>query len=422
MMVGDVSSVLSGEEAWFWLLDHGYANLYGHWFKMSGTKSNIQGMRVEASVAHVLQVLPALEMGGVERGTVQTAAALTAAGWEATVASSGGMMTRELFRAQARHVDLPLAAKQPFRMLRNAGALAKLIKRQRIDLVHARSRAPAWSALRAAQSTKKPFVTTFHNVYGQNRIKHYYNAVMAKGDRVIAISNFVADHVREVFGVGEDRLLTIYRGIDVNIFDPANVSAERMITISRAWRLDDDRPVIILPGRFTSWKGQSVIIDALRILGRQDVCCVLVGGDQGRVKYRAELEAQVTKYRLGPVVRFADHCTDMAAAYMLADVVVSASTRPEGFGRVVVEAQAMGRPVIATDHGGARETIWPGKSGWLVPPKDPEALAAAIDRAIGLNKGEREVVAQNGRNNVRQNFTVDLMCRHTLDVYRSLLP
>ena len=389
---------------------------------MNGSKSNIPGKRAEASRPHVLQVLPALEMGGVERGAVQTAAALTAAGWEATVASSGGMMTHELGRAQARHVALPLGAKQPFRMLRNAGALAKIIRRHGIDLVHARSRAPAWSALKAARRTKKPFVTTFHNAYGHNWIKHYYNAVMAKGDRVIAISNFVANHVRETFGVDEDRLLTIHRGIDANIFDPENVSAERIIQISRAWRLDDDRPVILLPGRFTFWKGQSVLIDALQILGREDVCCVLVGGDQGRTKYRSELEAKVNKNQLGPVVRFADHCPDMAAAYMLADVVVSASIRPEGFGRVVVEAQAMGRPVIATDHGGSRETIWPEQSGWLIPPNDPEALAVAIDRALSLNKDEREVMAQNGRDNVRQNFTVDLMCRHTLDVYRSLLP
>ena len=383
--------------------------------------NNIQMKGAEAPGRHVLQVLPAMEMGGVERGTVQMAAALTDAGWGATVASSGGLMIHELARARAEHIDLPLAVKRPFRMLRNGDALADLINRREIDLVHARSRAPAWSALSAARRTGKPFVTTFHNAYGHNWLKHHYNAVMAKGDRVIAISEFVAEHVRQAYGVDDDRLVTIHRGIDTNLFDPAKVSAERIIQVSRGWRLDDDRPVIMLPGRLTSWKGQAVLIEALAILGRQDVCCVLVGGDQGRTAYRAELEAAVRQHKLESVVRLVDHCRDMAAAYMLADAVVSASTRPEGFGRVAVEAQAMGRPVIATDHGGARETVWPEQSGWLVPPGDPGALAAALDRALELTQGEREVMAQNGRDNVEQNFTVTLMCQRTLDVYQSLL-
>ncbi|MBT6429987.1 MAG: glycosyltransferase family 4 protein, partial [Rhodospirillaceae bacterium] len=307
---------------------------------VSGLQSSIQAQGAEANGPHVLQVLPALESGGVERGTVQTAAALTAAGWKATVASSGGLMIHDLSRAKARHVELPLAVKQPFRMLRNGDALADLINRTGIDLVHARSRAPAWSALSAARRTGTPFVTTFHNAYGHNWLKHHYNAVMAKGDRVIAISEFVADHVRETYGVGDDRLVTIHRGIDADLFDPTRVSAERIIQISRAWRMDDDRPVVMLPGRLTSWKGQAVLINALTILGRQDICCVLVGDDQGRTGYRAELEEEVRRLGLDQVVRLVDHCRDMAAAYMLADVVVSASTRPEGFGRVAVEAQA----------------------------------------------------------------------------------
>ncbi len=382
---------------------------------------NIQMKGAEAPGRHVLQVLPAMEMGGVERGTVQMAAALTDAGWGATVASSGGLMIHELARARAEHIDLPLAVKRPFRMLRNGNALTDLINRREIDLVHARSRAPAWSALSAARRTGKPFVTTFHNAYGHNWLKHHYNAVMAKGDRVIAISEFVAEHVRQTYGVDDDRLVTIHRGIDTNLFDPAKVSAERIIQVSRRWRLDDNHPVIMLPGRLTSWKGQAVLIEALAILGRQDVCCVLVGGDQGRTAYRAELEEAVRQHKLESVVRLVDHCRDMAAAYMLADAVVSASTRPEGFGRVVVEAQAMGRPVIATDHGGARETVRPKQSGWLVPPGDPGALAAALERALELTQGEREVMAQNGRDNVEQNFTVTLMCQRTLDVYQSLL-
>ena len=387
----------------------------------STLQSSIHAVGAEAAGPLVLQVLPALEMGGVERGTVQTAAALTAAGWRAMVASSGGLMTHELTRAGAQHVELPLAAKRPLRMLRNGDALADLINRQGVDLVHARSRAPAWSAMSAARRTGKPFVTTFHNAYDHNWLKHHYNAVMAKGDKVIAISDFVARHARETYGISDDRLVTIHRGINTEIFDPSNISAERMIQTSKPWRLDDDRPVIMLPGRLTRWKGQSVLIEALAILGRKDICCVLVGGDQGRTGYRQELEDQVRRRGLEPVVRIVDHCNDMAAAYMLADVVVSASTHPEGFGRVAVEAQAMGRPVIATDHGGSRETVWPDESGWLVPPDEPEALAAALDRALGLNQSEREIMAANGRDNVERNFTVTLMCERILAVYRSLL-
>ncbi len=383
---------------------------------------NIQADGAEAAGPLVLQVLPALEMGGVERGTVQTAAALTAAGWRAMVASGGGLMTHEIKRAGARHVEMPLAVKRPLRMLRNAEALADLINQHDIDLVHARSRAPAWSALSAARRTGRPFVTTFHNAYDHNWLKHFYNAVMAKGDRVIAISDFVAEHVREVYDVPDDRLVTIHRGIDTNLHDPARVSAERIIQISRAWRLEDHRPVVMLPGRLTRWKGQAVLIEALGILGRRDICCVLVGGDQGRTAYREELEKEVRRHGLDQVVRLVGHCRDMAAAYMLADVVVSASTQPEGFGRVAVEAQAMGRPVIATDHGGARETVLPEESGWLVPPGDAEALAAALDWALSLNQVERENMAANGRANVEQNFTVELMCQRTLAVYQSLLP
>jgi len=387
----------------------------------STLQPNIQADGAEALGPLVLQVLPALEMGGVERGTVQTATALTAAGWRGMVASSGGLMTHELRRSGVEHVEMPLAAKRPLRMLRNAGALVKLINHHGIDLVHARSRAPAWSAMSAARRTGKPFVTTFHNAYDHNWLKHYYNAVMAKGDRVIAISDFVAGHVRETYGVPDDRLVTIHRGIDTVLHDPARVSAERIIQIFRAWRLEDDRPVVMLPGRLTRWKGQAVLIEALAILGRRDICCVLVGGDQGRTDYRDELERQVRSHKLDQVVRLVGHSRDMAAAYMLADVVVSASTRPEGFGRVAVEAQAMGRPVIATDHGGARETVLREESGWLVPPGDAEALAAALDWALSLSRQERENMAANGRTNVERNFTVELMCQRTLAVYQSLL-
>jgi len=375
----------------------------------------------KAAGATVLQVLPALETGGVERGTVQVASALATAGWRPLVASGGGAMVRELDRIEAEHVVLPLASKNPLRMIANADKLAAVINRQGVDLVHARSRAPAWSALSAARRTGKPFVTTVHSPYGHNWAKHYYNGVMAKGDRVIAISDFVADYVRRHYRIDDERLVTIPRGIDIDLFNPAAVSAERIIALANSWRLRSDRPVVMLPGRLTRWKGQTVLLQALAQLKRTDFACVLVGSDQGRHAYRTELEALVRKLGLESVVWIADHCRDMPAAYMLADVVVSASTEPEGFGRVAVEAQAMGRPVIATDHGGARETVRVSETGWLVPPNDAEALATAIDFALSLSQEDRAWLAGNARSNVVENFSVTLMTRRVLAVYDSLL-
>ncbi|MDP6343838.1 MAG: glycosyltransferase, partial [Alphaproteobacteria bacterium] len=238
-------------------------------------QSSIRSGAAEAAGPLVLQVLPAMEMGGVERGTVQIAGALGAVGWRAVVASAGGLMAHDLDRVGAQHVQLPLQSKRPLRMLRNADALAEVINRLGVDLVHARSRAPAWSALSAARRTNTPFVTTFHSPYGHNWLKHHYNAVMAKGDRVIAISEFLAEHARRIYKVDDGRLSTIHRGVDVELFDPARVSAERMIQTSSGWRLDDDRPVVMLPGRLTRWKGQAVLIEALALLDRKDICCVL---------------------------------------------------------------------------------------------------------------------------------------------------
>jgi len=225
-------------------------------------------------------------------------------------------------------------------------------------------------------------------------------------------------------GLGDDagRLITIPRGIETTrFFNPAAVSAERIIQLADRWRLTDGLPVIMLPGRLTRWKGHTVLIDALKHYGQQDVICVLVGDDQGRTKYREELEALVRENNLESVVRFVGDCNDMAAAYMLADVVVSASTDPEAFGRVAVEAQAMGRPVIATDHGGARETILPGITGWLVPPGDALELASALRKAVHLDPDDRAEMASAGRAHVLEEYKVELMTARTMFVYRELL-
>ncbi|HEX3883195.1 MAG TPA: glycosyltransferase family 4 protein [Stellaceae bacterium] len=369
----------------------------------------------------VLQVIPALVSGGVERGTIDLARALVEAGWDAVVASAGGPMERELIRTGATHVKLPLATKNPFGIRRNAGALAEVIRRHRVDIVHARSRAPAWSAWMATNATRRHFVTTFHNAYGTGLpLKHRYNSVMARGERVIAISEFVAEHVVKHYGVGPTRLRTIPRGVDLGVFDPNRVSGDRVVALANQWRIPEGAAVVVLPGRLTRWKGGLDFIDAVARLGRRDICCVLVGAEQRR-GFRRELERAIERRGVIGLFRIVEDCRDMAAAYVLADVVVSASTDPEGFGRILVEGQAMGRPVVATDHGGARETIVPGSTGWLVSPRDSGALAAAINDALNLTSEERDALGLRAMTHIAAHFTRDAMCARTIDVYEELL-
>ena len=368
----------------------------------------------------VLQVLPRLVTGGVERGTIEVAQALIAAGWKAVVASAGGPMVRELERAGAIHVELPLASKNPLVMRRNVERLTELIRREQVDIVHARSRAPAWSAWAATRRTRRHFVTTFHNAYGtQSWLKQRYNGVMARGERVIAISRFVAEHAAAVYGVPPERLRVIERGVDFTRFDPERVSAERVIQLAREWRLPDGLPVVMLPGRLTRWKGHAVLIDAIARLGRHGLRCVFVGA--GNERYRRQLVDAIARRSLDEVFQIADDCRDMPAAYKLADVVVSASTRPEGFGRVIAEAQAMGRPVIATDHGGAREILREDETGWLVPPGDAQALAEAIGRALDLPQSKRLTLAERAMAHMRAHFTTKAMTDRTLAVYEEVL-
>ncbi len=369
----------------------------------------------------VLQVIPRLVTGGAERGTVELTEALAAAGWNAYVASAGGPLEHLISRSGGTHLTLPLASKNPLVMRRNVTALARVIRGLDIDIVHARSRAPAWSAWAAARATGRHFVTTFHNAYGvSSRLKHRYNSVMARGVRVIAISDFVAEHAGRVYGVGFDRLRTIPRGVDLDIFDPQQVTGARMANLAGQWRVPDGAPVVMLPGRLTRWKGGLDFVAAIAALGRRDIFCLMVGAEQ-RSGFRRKLEAAIARHGLNELFRIVEDCRDMPAAYMLADVVVSASTDPEGFGRVIVEAQAMGRPVVATDHGGARETIVPDTTGWLAPAHDPLALGAAIGAALSLGPAERSLLARRAIAHIAAHFTRDQMCAKTIAVYEELL-
>ena len=386
-----------------------------------GVDDNTVPASAKGRAPAVLQIVPSLVSGGAERGTIDLAGALASAGWLSYVASSGGPLERELVRAGASHLRLPLASKNPLVMRRNIAALVELIRRLGINIVHARSRAPAWSAWSAARATGGHFVTTFHNAYdARPALKRRYNAVMARGERVIAISHFVADYAADVYGVGPDRLRTIPRGVDLDAFDPTRVGAHRIISLAREWRLPDGAPVVMLPGRLTRCKGGLDFIAAIAATGRRDICCLLVGPVQ-RSGFRRELEMAIERQGVAGMFRIAEDCRDMPAAYMLADVVVSASSDPEGFGRIIVEAQAMGRPVVATDHGGARETIVPGVTGWLVPSRNPVALAGGINEALSLSFGERERFARRTIAHVASHFSREVMCARTIEVYEELL-
>jgi len=370
----------------------------------------------------ILQVLPKLETGGAERVVVEICEAITAAGHDALIACETGPLAQAALRAGAEIIDMPLDTKSPLALRRNARRLVKLIKDRRIALVHAHSRAPAWSALWATQRSRTPFVTTYHGAYNEAApLKRRYNAVMAGGDRVIAVSHFIAGLVRARHGVGEDRLRIIPGGVDCAKFDPAAVQGDRVAKLSREWRLDMAAPIIMLPGRLTSWKGQKILIAALARLRHRDAVAVLVGSDQGREAYAQSLIAQAEALGVADRLRLAGHSEDMPAAMMLADIVVNASTDPEAFGRTIIEAQAMGRIVIATNHGGACETVVDRDTGFLVPPGDAAALAAAIDEALDFSLEDRIALGQHVRGVVAARYSVAGMQAAVLDVYAELL-
>jgi len=369
----------------------------------------------------LLQVLPALRSGGVERGTLEIAEAQIAAGFRAIVASAGGEMVPALEALGAKHITLPLTAKSPLAIWRNAAAIAALARAEGVALIHARSRAPAWSALIAARRTDLPFVTTYHGAYNEGFPgKRFYNSVMARGDRVIAISHFIADLIRTRHGVAEARLRVIPRGVDPRRFDPALVSAERRDKLRATWNLPEGRPIIMLPARVTRWKGQMVLVEAMAGLPG-DSLALLVGDAEERPAFKAELLARIESLGLQDRVRLVGHAADMPAALLLADVVVHASTDPEAFGRTVIEAQAMGRCVVASDLGGPRETVAEGITGWRIPPGDAAALAEAISKALALLPAESAALGARARAAVLSGYTTEAMQAATIAVYRELI-
>jgi glycosyltransferase involved in cell wall biosynthesis len=384
-----------------------------------GNRGTVGPMSVSLDSPVVLQVLPSLITGGVERGTIEMAQAIVEAEATALVASAGGPLVRQLQRAGGIHVPLKLTTKSPLGIWRNAAALETLIRDRKVSLVHARSRAPAWSAWLACQRTGVPFVTTYHGTYGEGfPFKRSYNSVMARGRIVIAASHFIADLVVGRHAVDPARIRVIPRGVDPAVFDPATVSGNRIAKLADEWRLPDYARVVMLPGRLTSWKGHSVLLEALARLNWPDLMCVFVGAHQGRYGYVADLERKAASLGIADRLRLVGHCEDMPAALRLSDVVVHASTKPEAFGRVVIEAQAMGRPVIASDLGGPVETVRHGETGWRVKPNDPSGLASAIEVALDLDPEAALALGQRARASVP---TVRAMQEATLDVYEIVL-
>ncbi len=370
----------------------------------------------------VLQIIPNLGAGGAEQGCVDVAAELVRAGAVAHVISNGGPRVHDLTRIGAIHHKWPVHKKSLLSVWSQTVRLREFIREHQVDIVHARSRVPAWIAYQACKGTRARFMTTMHAPYpATSKIKKWYNSVMGRGERVIAISDYVGHYAQTHYEVPDSRLRTIYRGIDFARFNPASVTAERMMKLSREWRLPDGAPIIFCPARLTRWKGQIEFLQAFKMLERPDIMAVIAGDAQGRDAYRKELEDLVQSLGLDGQIRIVSECKDMAAAYQLSTVVVCPSVEPEGFGRVPVEAQAMGRPIVATDHGGAKETVINGKTGWLVTPGDPASLAEGLKAALEVGVRDDDLFTMEARAWVESKFTVERMCADTLNVYIELL-
>jgi glycosyltransferase involved in cell wall biosynthesis len=375
----------------------------------------------------LLQVVPELETGGAEQTTVDIAAAVVRASGRALVASRGGRMAGALAQAGGELRPMPAQSKNPLIIAANAARLVRIIRAEGVDLIHARSRAPAFSALWAAKATGIPFIATYHGVYeAHNGLKRWYNGVMTQGALTIANSGYTRDHIVAEHRVSPDRVVAIDRGVDLARFEPDRVTPERIAAIRAAWGLaaDDRKVKILLAGRLTRWKGQSLLIEAAAQLweaGERGFVILLAGDDQGRLGYRTELEAQIERLGLADAVRLVGHCDDMPGAYCSVDLAVAPSLKPEPFGRTAVEPQIMGRPVIAADHGAARETVVPGQTGWLAKPGDAGAWAQALRGAIALTPQQRMAMGATARSRAVRLYSAQAMCEATLAVYARLL-
>ncbi len=377
----------------------------------------------------VLQVIPKLGYGGSETGCYDIAHYLPENNCESFIVTSGGELLKYVDKNKVKIFRLPVQSKNPFLIFFNAIILIGIILLNNITIVHARSRAPAWSCLFATKFTGRKFVTTFHGTYNfKSNLKKFYNSVMIRSNLIIAGSNFIFSHIKENYNNylnEEKKLMVIFRGINVDYFDPTTKIETDETKLLKSWDIKKNKKLILLPGRLTSWKGQEVFLEAINLvnieLGYEAFYAVILGSDQGRELYKKKLIRLSEQYRLTNQIRFIDHCKDMALAYKVSDIVVSASVEPEAFGRVAVEAQSMEKPIIASNIGGSNETIIDEKTGFLFESGNAKSLSIKILKTLNLDETSLKSIGIQGRKNIIQKFNVEKMCFSTYSEYKKLL-
>jgi glycosyltransferase involved in cell wall biosynthesis len=378
--------------------------------------------------ACVLQVVPELDTGGVEQTVVDISDAIIAAGGRSIVATKGGRLEDRLLKKGATVIHMPVHSKNPFVQWQNSNAIRRLIRSEKIDLVHVRSRAPAMAAIGAAKAEGVRSIATYAGIYNaKSSLKRWYNSQMTRADITIANSDFTRAHILKTYpGVAPDKVISIPRGIDMKRFDPEAFDVRKIMKMEEAWGVlaGDGRIRFLLAGRLTKWKGQALIVEAANMLRHEDIdnfLIIMVGDDQGRSEYTKALKDSIHKYGLEERVKLVGHCDDMPSAYTACHYALAPSLEPEAFGRTAVEPQAMQRPPLAADHGATAETVIPEDTGWLVKPGDPHTWAEAMKAAITLPEHDRFEMGHQGREHVSEQYSLPLMCERTLDVYRSLL-
>ncbi len=377
----------------------------------------------------VLQVIPKLGYGGAETGCYDIAHYLPENGCESFIVTSGGELTKFVDKKKVKLIKLPVHSKNPLLILINTILLIGIILFFKISIVHARSRAPAWSCLFATKLTNRKFVTTFHGTYNfSGKFKKFYNSVMVRSDLVIAGSNFIFSHIKENYSEylsSQKKFLVIFRGINVDYFDSSTKLENDEKNLLQKWNIHDKKKIILMPGRLTTWKGQELFIEAINLvkieLGYEAFHAVILGNDQGRDFYKKKLIRLTEQYHLTNQIKFIDHCNDMALAYKVSDIIVSASIEPEAFGRVAVEAQSMQKLIIASNIGGSNETINDEKTGFLFKSGNAESLSKKIIRGLTMDETAINQIGKEGRNNIIKKFNVEKMCFSTYSEYKRLL-
>jgi glycosyltransferase involved in cell wall biosynthesis len=377
----------------------------------------------------VLQVIPKLGYGGAETGCYDVAHYLPENNCDSFIVTSGGELLKFIDKKKVKVIRLPVHSKNPLLIIINFIALVGIILFKNISIVHARSRASAWSCLLATKVTGRRFVTTFHGTYNfKNSFKKFYNSVMVRSHLIIAGSNFIFSHIKENYSKhlsDKKKLMVIFRGINVDYFDPSTKIESEEKKLLKKWEIEKDKKIILLPGRLTGWKGQEVFIEAVNLvnieLGYEAFYAVILGSDQGRELYKKKLIRLTEQYRLINQVKFIDHCKDMALAYKVSDIVVSASIEPEAFGRVAVEAQSMEKPIIASNIGGSNETVVDEKTGFLFETNNPKSLSQKILKTLSMDEVSLKSIGKEGRKNIIQKFNVEKMCFSTYSEYKRIL-